>query len=146
MDYEKRQEEIGFEETESGLKNHENKYESALIRFGASSFSSKDWVGPFYPRGTAAADFLVHYATVFDTVECDATFYGIPARRTVEGWRAKTPEGFLLSSKLPREITHEKGMVDCAEHVTAGRTVPIGREKPSVASRERFGVLGPSIS
>jgi uncharacterized protein YecE (DUF72 family) len=33
----------------------------------------------------------------------------------VDGWRERTPEGFLLSSKLPREITHERGMVDCGD-------------------------------
>jgi uncharacterized protein YecE (DUF72 family) len=60
-------------------------------------------------------DFLELYARVFDTVECDATFYAIPSERTVDGWRERTPAGFLLSSKLPREITHERGMVDCGE-------------------------------
>jgi uncharacterized protein YecE (DUF72 family) len=84
------------------------------LRIGTSSWSSADWVGPFYPPGTRPADFLSIYAERFDTVECDATFYGIPTAKTVAGWRAKTPEGFLLSSKLPREITHDRGMVDCA--------------------------------
>jgi uncharacterized protein YecE (DUF72 family) len=47
-------------------------------------------------------------------VECDATFYRIPSAKTVEGWRDRTPPGFLFSAKLPQEITHEKGLVDCA--------------------------------
>ena len=28
------------------------------IRIGTSSWSAKDWVGPFYPEGTAPGDFL----------------------------------------------------------------------------------------
>ncbi len=78
----------------------------SLVRFGTSSFSSKDWVGPFYPPGMRAGAFLSHYATVFDTVEVDATYYAIPATRLVDGWRAKVPDDFLLSAKFPRSIVH----------------------------------------
>lgn len=77
-----------------------------LIRFGTSSFSSEDWVGPFYPEGTKPAEFLSYYARQFDTVEVDATYYAIPSARTVEGWVEKTPEGFLISAKFPRSIVH----------------------------------------
>ena len=44
------------------------------IRFGTSSWSSKGWVGPFYPKGTKPADYLVCYAEHFDTVEVRAEF------------------------------------------------------------------------
>jgi len=84
------------------------------VRIGTSSWSSPDWRGVFYPPRTRPGDFLAHYATRFDTVECDATFYGIPTADTVDGWRAGTPAGFVFSCKLPREITHDRGMVDCA--------------------------------
>ena len=76
------------------------------VRFGTSSFSSKDWVGPFYPLGTQPAAFLSTYASVFDTVEVDTTYYAIPSARTVDGWARKTPESFLLSAKFPRDIVH----------------------------------------
>jgi len=78
----------------------------ALVRFGTSSFSSKDWVGPFYPPGTAPGAFLSRYAEAFDTVEVDATYYALPSARLVDGWQAKTPEGFLLSAKFPKSIVH----------------------------------------
>jgi uncharacterized protein YecE (DUF72 family) len=78
----------------------------APVRLGTSSFSSPDWVGPFYPPGTAAGAMLSHYASVFDTVEVDATWYALPSARTVAGWAEKTPEGFLLSAKFPRAIVH----------------------------------------
>jgi uncharacterized protein YecE (DUF72 family) len=48
-------------------------------------------------------------------VECDATFYRIPSAKTVDGWHDRTPPGFLLSAKLPQEITHERGLVDAAD-------------------------------
>ncbi len=76
------------------------------MRFGTSSFSSEDWVGPFYPAGTQAGAMLSLYARQFDTVEVDSTWYALPSARTVAGWAEKTPEGFLLSAKFPRSIVH----------------------------------------
>jgi len=78
----------------------------SLIRFGTSSFSSSDWVGPFYPRGTKPAAFLGIYAQHYDTVEIDATYYAVPSARVVEGWVQKTPETFLIAAKFPRAIVH----------------------------------------
>ncbi len=78
----------------------------APVRFGTSSFSSKDWVGPFYPPGTPPGEFLTRYAEHFDTVEVDATYYAVPSRRTVAGWAEKTPAGFLITAKFPRSIVH----------------------------------------
>lgn len=76
------------------------------VQFGTSSFSSTDWVGPFYPEGTAPAAFLSLYSQQFSTVEIDSTYYAIPAVATVESWVQKTPEGFMISAKFPRSIVH----------------------------------------
>lgn len=78
------------------------------IHIGTSGWSYKDWVGPFYPEGTKAADYLSRYAEEFNTVEIDSTFYGIPRESTVIKWNESTPEGFIFSPKIPKEITHEK--------------------------------------
>lgn len=77
-----------------------------LVRFGTSSFSSPDWVGPFYPVGTKPDEYLRHYATQFDTVEVDATYYSLPTERMVDRWIGETPESFLISAKFPRAIVH----------------------------------------
>ncbi|MBD3234748.1 MAG: DUF72 domain-containing protein [candidate division Zixibacteria bacterium] len=79
---------------------------NSSIHYGTSSFSSKDWVGPFYPEGTASRDFLSYYSTQFDTVEIDATYYRIPSGSTVDGWAAKTPDSFTFAAKFPRSIVH----------------------------------------
>ena len=77
-----------------------------LVRFGTSSFSAPEWLGTFYPRGTRPGDFLRHYATQFDTVEVDATYYHVPIPATVDAWASKTPETFVLAAKFPRSIVH----------------------------------------
>ncbi|HEV8112310.1 MAG TPA: DUF72 domain-containing protein [Planctomycetota bacterium] len=77
-----------------------------MLRLGTSSWSEKGWIGPFYPPGTKPADFLSFYATRFDTVEADTTYYRVPDRDLVRGWSIKTPERFLLAAKFPRSIVH----------------------------------------
>jgi len=59
------------------------------------------------------ADYLAHYALEFDIVEIDATFYRAPTERMVDGWRDRTPPGFLFAAKMPQAITHEKLLEDC---------------------------------
>jgi len=88
------------------------------LRLGTSSWSSQDWVGVFYPAGTAPADFISEYAKHFDTVEVDSTFYRTPSPAMVRNWAARTPDGFLVAAKFPQVITHEKVLVDCAREVS----------------------------
>lgn len=76
------------------------------LRCGTSSWSEKAWDGVFYPAGLPAAEQLRHYATQFDTVEADVTYYRVPDRRMVQGWAARTPEHFVLSAKFPRSVVH----------------------------------------
>jgi uncharacterized protein YecE (DUF72 family) len=76
------------------------------LRWGCSSWSEPGWVGPFYPPGTKPGAFLLHYATQFDTVEADTTYYHAPGAKLVDGWAQKTPAGFTLSAKFPRSIVH----------------------------------------
>lgn len=76
------------------------------FRFGTSSWSAKSWVGNFYPEKAKPADFLSLYSQVFNTVEADVTYYRIPSRSMVQGWKRKTPKSFVLSAKYPRSVVH----------------------------------------
>ena len=74
---------------------------------GTCGWSYDDWVGPFYPPGTASRDMLDRYAEVFDTVEVNSTFYAVPPRERTRRWARHTPDGFDFAVKAPRELTHE---------------------------------------
>jgi uncharacterized protein YecE (DUF72 family) len=87
------------------------------ILIGCSGWSYPDWEGPFYPPGLAAGESLGWYADRFPIVEVDSTFYRAPTPGMVRGWRDRTPAGFQLVPKVPRVITHEKQLRDCAEEV-----------------------------
>jgi uncharacterized protein YecE (DUF72 family) len=86
---------------------------AANIRVGTSAFTAAGWEGSFYPSGMQPRDFLSYYATQFNTVEVDSTFYRTPAASTVQSWARKTPDDFIFSLKMPQIITHEKILLDC---------------------------------
>ncbi len=85
----------------------------AGIFLGTSSFTAAGWEGSFYPIGMRSKDFLRHYASQFQTVEIDSTFYGTPSASTVTSWNEKTPSDFIIAAKVPQVVTHEKVLVDC---------------------------------
>lgn len=87
--------------------------EDSTLRLGTSSWSCAHWVGKFYESGTNARDYIASYARKLDTVEIDSTFYAMPRRSAVEGWRDRTPESFVFAAKAPKVITHDKSLVDC---------------------------------
>src|SRR5260370_10629415 len=85
----------------------------ANLRIGTSAFVANGWPGMFYPEGLPEREYLTYYASNFDTVDVDSTFYRSPTKATVQGWDNKTPEGFVFAAKVPQSITHEKVLVDC---------------------------------
>ncbi len=89
------------------------------IWIGCSGWSYPDWSGPFYPEGMAADEYLSWYAGRFPIVEVDSTFYRIPSKGMVRGWRDKTPDAFRFALKVPQVITHQKQLRDCQAEVDA---------------------------
>jgi uncharacterized protein YecE (DUF72 family) len=85
----------------------------ASLYIGTSAFTAAGWEGAFYPPGAKPADYLSYYATKFNSVEVDSTFYRTPSKATVQGWDKKTPKGFVFTAKCPQSITHDKVLLDC---------------------------------
>jgi uncharacterized protein YecE (DUF72 family) len=91
-----------------GRKNSEEEDdEAAMLRIGTSGWTYKHWKQDFY-AGVPARKWLEHYAARFDSVEINATFYGLPAASTFDQWRERVPESFLYAVKASRLITHNK--------------------------------------
>jgi uncharacterized protein YecE (DUF72 family) len=78
------------------------------VHVGTSGWSYDHWDGVLYPPGTPSRDRLAHYVRRFGTVELNASFYRWPRTATFAGWRQRLPEGFALSVKAPRGLTHAK--------------------------------------
>ncbi len=82
------------------------------VRIGCSGWNYKHWRGVVYPRGLPERRWLDHYATLFDTVEINTTFYRLPAASAVAGWVEHTPSGFVFAAKASRFLTHMKRLTD----------------------------------
>jgi uncharacterized protein YecE (DUF72 family) len=78
------------------------------IHVGTSGWSYAHWDGVLYPPRTAPARRLSVYTERFDTVELNASFYRWPRETAFASWRRRLPEGFLLSVKAARGLTHAK--------------------------------------
>jgi len=83
-----------------------------VIRIGCSGWSYASWRASFYPKGLPPSRWLEHYASVFDTVEVNTTFYRLARREAVERWARQTPEGFCFAVKASRYLTHVKRLTD----------------------------------
>jgi uncharacterized protein YecE (DUF72 family) len=89
----------------------------ASLRIGCSGWIYRSWAGDFYPKGCPQRRWLEHYATVFDTVEINNTFYRLPSRDAVEGWVHRTPDDFVFTVKSSRFLTHMKRLTDMGQGV-----------------------------
>jgi len=94
---------------------HINKSEEPLqVYVGCAKWNKTDLKG-FYPRGTK--DELSYYATQFNSIELNATFYHSPSKDQVETWRDKTPKDFKFFPKIPQSISHYSRLLRTDEKV-----------------------------
>ena len=117
------------------------------VRVGCSGWNYRDWRETVYPKGLPARRWLEHYATLFDTVEVNNTFYRLPTRSAVEGWARQSPPGFIFTVKASRYLTHIKrlaGMRQGAERfyeaieplIEAGKLGPLLWQLPPTFARD----------
>ena len=70
------------------------------IRPGTCAWTDPGLLETWYPREARTAEALLrYYAERFDTVEVNATYYGLPSRRNAELWARRTPPGFTFHVK-----------------------------------------------
>jgi uncharacterized protein YecE (DUF72 family) len=82
------------------------------IRIGCSGWNYRDWRGRVYPSDVPVRRWLAHYATLFDTVEINNTFYRLAKPKAVASWVADTPEDFVFAVKASQYLTHMKRLRD----------------------------------
>jgi uncharacterized protein YecE (DUF72 family) len=74
---------------------------------GTSGYNYEPWRGPFYPEDLPKSKMLSYYASRFDTVEINYSFYRSPTVKLLEGWAAQVPERFRFAPKAWQRITHQ---------------------------------------
>ena len=85
------------------------------LHVGTSGWVYKHWKRIFYPEGLRPSGELEFYAERFPTVEINFSFYRLPARSVFEGWKTRTPPGFIFAVKASRYLTHMKKLKDPEE-------------------------------
>lgn len=63
-----------------------------------------------YPPDYKGASRLSYYASLFSSVEVNSSFYQVPKPATVEKWRDSVPAHFKFTFKVPKAVTHAKGL------------------------------------
>jgi uncharacterized protein YecE (DUF72 family) len=58
---------------------------------------------------------LTRYASVFDGIEINSTFYRRHKMSTFARWAESVPDSFRFAVKIPKEISHTRAMKDIAE-------------------------------
>ena len=89
----------------------------SAVRIGCSGWNYPHWRERVYPKGLPLKRWLEHYATLFDTVEVNSTFYRLPNVTAVQGWVEQTQPDFLFAVKASRYLTHIRRLRDPAEPV-----------------------------
>jgi uncharacterized protein YecE (DUF72 family) len=82
------------------------------VRIGCSGWNYPHWRERVYERGLPPRRWLEHYATLFDTVEVNSTFYRLASRDAVAAWVKQTPDDFVFALKASRYLTHIKRLTD----------------------------------
>ena len=105
------------------------------IRIGTCSWTDPSLIrsGTFYPPSAGKAEArLAYYASQFDTVEVDSSYYSMPSRRNSTLWAERTPEDFLFDMKAFRLFT---------QHPTPPQAIPAdirGALPQSLRTKERL--------
>ena len=80
------------------------------VRIGCAGWSIPSRDATSFGNGDSH---LQRYATRFDVVEINSSFYRPHAARTYERWAAVVPARFRFSTKLPKAITHDARLKGC---------------------------------
>jgi len=108
---------------------------SAPCRIGTSGWVYPHWRGVFYPADLPQREWYTHYASHFDTVEVNYSFYRLPSEETFDRWREQAPAGFVYALKANRYLTHVKRLRDAREPL----------ERFLSRARRLGGALGPIL-
>jgi uncharacterized protein YecE (DUF72 family) len=90
---------------------------AGAVRIGCSGWNYAHWRELIYPKGLPPRRWLRFYASLFDTVEVNSTFYRLPKPAAVANWVAETPDDFVFAVKASRYLTHVKRLRELADGV-----------------------------
>lgn len=97
---------------ENAFAKAENK--ELQVYVGCAKWNKAELKG-FYPKGIK--DELGYYASQFNSIELNATFYRLFPKEQFEKWYNKVPEGFKFFPKITNMISHRKRLIDSQDFI-----------------------------
>lgn len=79
------------------------------LLIGTSGYDYPEWKGVFYPEDLKRKDFLIFYATQFNALELNNTFYNMPTAERLLSFYERSEGKLNFSVKANRLLTHEIG-------------------------------------
>lgn len=79
------------------------------LLIGTSGYDYPEWKGVFYPENLKRKDFLIFYATQFNALELNNTFYNMPTAERLLSFYERSEGKLSFSVKANRLLTHEIG-------------------------------------
>ena len=79
------------------------------LLIGTSGYDYPEWKGVFYPDDLKRKDFLSFYATQFNALELNNTFYNMPTAERLMSFYERSEGKLNFSVKANRLLTHEIG-------------------------------------
>ncbi len=79
------------------------------LLIGTSGYDYPEWKGVFYPEDLKRKDFLSYYATQFNALELNNTFYNMPTAERLLSFYERSEGRLNFSVKANRLLTHEIG-------------------------------------
>ena len=79
------------------------------LLIGTSGYDYPEWKGVFYPEDLKRKDFLSYYATQFNALELNNTFYNMPTEERLMSFYERSEGKLSFSVKANRLLTHEIG-------------------------------------
>ena len=79
---------------------------------GTSGWQYDSWKGRFYPKGVPQRLWLEYFSARFPTVEVNNSFYRLPTEEAFAKWRKESADGFVVTVKASRYITHIRRLRD----------------------------------
>jgi len=99
---------------------------------GTSGYDYPEWKGVFYPEDLKRKDFLSYYATQFNALELNNTFYNMPTADRMLSFYERSDGKLNFSVKANRLLTHE---------ITGGWQVVADDFKTAVTPLQEKGCL-----
>lgn len=77
------------------------------LLIGTSGYDYPEWKGVFYPENLKRQEFLEYYATRFNALEINSTFYSMPDQMRLRTFYERTEGAVKFSIKAHKSLTHE---------------------------------------